>query len=126
MEMNRVLVDGVLFAAHELYGLSFKERKDLPTYQEDVRVFEVFDSDGSAVIGSRLADPTTFYGRLRTPLLAKRDLGGTDGTYTVLTTVFSVGSLVGSLRMAVPSTHAGGRPSAAASLPPCSSVRTSE
>ncbi len=46
-EMNRVLVDGVLFAAHELYGLSFKERKDLPTYQEDVRVFEVFDSDGA-------------------------------------------------------------------------------
>ncbi len=46
-EMNRVLVDGVLFAAHELYGLSFKERKDLPKYQEDVRVFEVFDSDGS-------------------------------------------------------------------------------
>ena len=46
-EMNRVLVDGVLFAAHELYGLSFKERKDLPTYQEDVRVFEVFDTDGS-------------------------------------------------------------------------------
>ncbi|MDQ3294582.1 MAG: MFS transporter [Actinomycetota bacterium] len=34
------------------------------------------------------------------PLLAKRDLGGTDGTYTLLTTVFSVGSLVGSLRMA--------------------------
>jgi len=46
-EMNRVLVDGVLFAAHELYGLSFKERKDLPKYQEDVRVFEVLDSDGS-------------------------------------------------------------------------------
>src|SRR5688572_14480628 len=46
-EMNRVLVDGVLFAAHELYGLSFKERKDLPKYQEDVRVFEVFDTDGS-------------------------------------------------------------------------------
>ena len=37
----------MLFAAHELYGLSFKERKDLPTYQEDVRVFEVFDTDGS-------------------------------------------------------------------------------
>jgi peptidyl-dipeptidase Dcp len=46
-EMNRVLVDGVLFAAHELYGLSFKERKDLPVYQPDVRVFEVFDTDGS-------------------------------------------------------------------------------
>ncbi|HET9448109.1 MAG TPA: M3 family metallopeptidase, partial [Steroidobacteraceae bacterium] len=46
-EMNRVLVDGVLFAAQELYGLRFKERKDLPKYHEDVRVFEVFDSDGS-------------------------------------------------------------------------------
>jgi peptidyl-dipeptidase Dcp len=37
----------VLFAAHELYGLSFKERKDLPTYHEDVRIFEVFDVDGA-------------------------------------------------------------------------------
>ena len=46
-EMNRVLVDGVLFAAQELYGVSFKERKDLPVYQEDVRVFEVFDKDKS-------------------------------------------------------------------------------
>ena len=46
-EMNRVLRDGVLFAAHELYGLNFKERKDLPMYQPDVRVFEVFDADGS-------------------------------------------------------------------------------
>lgn len=46
-EMNRVLVDGVLFAAGKLYGLSFKERKDLPTYQPDVRVFEVFNQDGS-------------------------------------------------------------------------------
>ena len=46
-EMNRVLVDGVLFAAHELYGLNFKERKDLPGYQEDVRVFEIWNADGS-------------------------------------------------------------------------------
>ena len=46
-EMDRVLRDGVLFAAHELYGLTFKERKDLPVYQQDVRVFEVFDADGS-------------------------------------------------------------------------------
>jgi peptidyl-dipeptidase Dcp len=46
-EMNRVLVDGVLFAASELYGLKFKEREDLPTYQPDVRVFEVFNADGS-------------------------------------------------------------------------------
>ena len=37
----------MFFAAHELYGLTFKERKDLPVYQPDVRVFEVFDRDGT-------------------------------------------------------------------------------
>ena len=46
-ELNHVLKDGVFYAAHELYGLTFKERTDLPTYQKDVRVFEVFDRDGS-------------------------------------------------------------------------------
>ena len=45
-EMNRVINDGVFFAAGQLYGLTFKERKDLPVYQEDVRVYEVFDADG--------------------------------------------------------------------------------
>ena len=45
-EMNRVINDGVFFAASQLYGITFKERKDLPVYQEDVRVFEVFDKDG--------------------------------------------------------------------------------
>ncbi|MEP6937229.1 MAG: M3 family metallopeptidase [Chthoniobacterales bacterium] len=44
-EMNHVLIDGVFFAAGKLYGLTFKERKDLPVYQPDVRVFEVFDAD---------------------------------------------------------------------------------
>ncbi len=46
-EFERVLREGVLFAAQELHGLSFKERKDLPTYHPDVRVFEVFNPDGS-------------------------------------------------------------------------------
>jgi peptidyl-dipeptidase Dcp len=46
-ELNHVLQDGVFYAAHELYGLSFQERHDLPVYQKDVRVFEVFDRDGS-------------------------------------------------------------------------------
>ncbi|KQQ88567.1 M3 family metallopeptidase [Massilia sp. Leaf139] len=46
-ELNRVLVDGVFFAANKEFGLTFKERKDLPTYVEDVRVFDVFDADGS-------------------------------------------------------------------------------
>ena len=45
-ELDHVLVDGVFYAAHELYGLSFKERHDLPVYHPDVRVFEVTDADG--------------------------------------------------------------------------------
>jgi peptidyl-dipeptidase Dcp len=45
-ELNRVLVDGVFYAATELYGIHFKERKDIPVYQPDVRVFEVTDADG--------------------------------------------------------------------------------
>ncbi|MBB4617382.1 M3 family metallopeptidase [Sphingomonas abaci] len=46
-EINRVLQDGVFYAANQLYGLTFKERKDLPVYQPDVRVFTVYDKDGS-------------------------------------------------------------------------------
>ena len=46
-ELDRVLEDGVFYAANKLYGITFKERKDIPVYQPDVRVFEVFDSDGS-------------------------------------------------------------------------------
>ena len=46
-ELDTVLQRGVFYAAHELYGLTFKERTDLPVYQPDVRVFEVFDRDGS-------------------------------------------------------------------------------
>jgi peptidyl-dipeptidase Dcp len=48
-ELERVLRDGVFFAAHELYGLSFKERKDLPVYNKDVRVYEVFDAGGKSI-----------------------------------------------------------------------------
>ena len=45
-ELNSVLIDGVFFAANQVYGLSFKERKDLPVYNADVRVFDVFDANG--------------------------------------------------------------------------------
>jgi peptidyl-dipeptidase Dcp len=48
-ELDRVLRDGVFYAATQLYGLTFKERKDIPVYQPDVRVFEVFDADGSSL-----------------------------------------------------------------------------
>lgn len=46
-EMNTVLQNGVFYAANRLYGLTFKERTDLPVYHPDVRVFEVYDSDGT-------------------------------------------------------------------------------
>jgi len=48
-ELNRVLQDGVFFAANQLYGITFKERHDLPVYDPDVRVFEVFDADGKSL-----------------------------------------------------------------------------
>ncbi len=48
-ELDHVLKDGVFFAANRLYGLTFKERHDLPVYQPDVRVFEVFDADGQPI-----------------------------------------------------------------------------
>ena len=48
-ELDRVLKDGVFFAANQLYGLTFKERHDIPVYQPDVRVFEVFDKTGKAM-----------------------------------------------------------------------------
>ncbi len=46
-ELNKVLQDGVFYAANQLYGISFKERHDIPVYQPDVRVFDVIDKDGS-------------------------------------------------------------------------------
>ncbi len=48
-EMNRVLEDGVFYAATQLFGITFHERTDLPKYHEDTRVFEVRNEDGSPV-----------------------------------------------------------------------------
>ncbi len=48
-ELFNVLENGVFYAAHELYGISFKERHDIPVYQEDVRVFELFNADSTAI-----------------------------------------------------------------------------
>jgi peptidyl-dipeptidase Dcp len=48
-ELDRVLRDGVFFAATKLYGVTFKARPDLPVYHPDVKVFEVFDADGSGL-----------------------------------------------------------------------------
>ena len=46
-EINNVLQNGVFYAATQLYGITFKERHDLPVWAPDVRVFEVFNADGS-------------------------------------------------------------------------------
>ena len=46
-EFNKVLNDGVFYAANQLYGLTFKERNDIPTWSPDMRVFEVYDATAS-------------------------------------------------------------------------------
>ena len=55
-EMESVLQNGIFYMANRLYGLSFKERPDLPVYHPDVRVFEVFEADGEP-LGLFLFDP---------------------------------------------------------------------
>jgi peptidyl-dipeptidase Dcp len=46
-ELNNVLENGVFYAATQLYGITFKERKDIPVYHPDIRVFEVSNADGT-------------------------------------------------------------------------------
>jgi peptidyl-dipeptidase Dcp len=58
-EIDNVLTKGVFFAAGKLYGLTFKERHDLPVYHPDVRVFDIFDANGKP-LAIFLAD---FYAR---------------------------------------------------------------
>ena len=58
-ELDNVIENGVFFAASRLYGLTFEPRPELPVYHPDVRVWEVFDADGSP-LGLFLGD---FYAR---------------------------------------------------------------
>ncbi len=79
-ELNRVLVDGVFFAATKLYGITFKERTDLPVYHPDVRVWEVFDADGSPLalfIGDFYARPSKRGGAWMNAYVAQSHLLGT-------------------------------------------------
>ncbi|WP_034157787.1 peptidyl-dipeptidase Dcp [Sphingomonas sp. ERG5] len=48
-EIDKVLKDGVFYAANQLYGISFKERRDIPVYNPDVRVFEVSEANGTTI-----------------------------------------------------------------------------
>ncbi len=79
LEINHVQQDGVFYAAGQLYGLTFKERKDLPVYQEDVRVFEVFDADGKSLaffISDMYARPSKRGGAWMNEYVSQNDLLG--------------------------------------------------
>lgn len=44
--LDSVLVNGIFYAAHRVYGLNFRERKDIPTYNKEMKMFDVLDADG--------------------------------------------------------------------------------
>src|SRR5262249_46333770 len=79
-ELNHVLTDGVFFAAEKLYGITFKERHDLPVYLPDVRVFEVYDHDGKPLaifIGDYYARPSKRGGAWMNSYVEQSELFGT-------------------------------------------------
>src|SRR6266567_4221946 len=79
-ELNQILVDGVFFAAGKLYGLTFKERHDLPVYQPDVRVWEMYDADGQPLalfLGDYYARPSKRGGAWMTAYVQQSGLFGT-------------------------------------------------
>src|SRR6184192_3354360 len=79
-ELNHVIIDGVFFAAGKLYGLTFKERHDIPVYQPDVRVFEVYDRDGKPLalfLGDYYARPSKRGGAWMNAYVQQSGLFGT-------------------------------------------------
>ncbi|MDQ6860090.1 MAG: M3 family metallopeptidase [Verrucomicrobiota bacterium] len=79
-ELNHVLTDGVFYAATKEYGITFKERKDLPVYLPDVRVWEVFNADGSPLaifIGDYYARPSKRGGAWASGYVGQNSLLGT-------------------------------------------------
>ncbi|MGW4533992.1 M3 family metallopeptidase [Nocardia sp. NPDC004340] len=79
-ELERVLWDGVFFAAGEVYGVTFQERPDLLGYHPEVRVFEVFDADGSGLglfLGDFFARPSKRGGAWMNSLVGQSTLLGT-------------------------------------------------
>lgn len=79
-ELNHVILDGVFYAANKLYGLTFKERHDIPAYQPDVRVFEVYDRDGKPLaifLGDYYARPSKRGGAWMNAYVQQSELFGT-------------------------------------------------
>ena len=81
LELDNVLQRGLFFAAEQLYGISFEERFDLPVYQEDVRVFEVFDATGTTLalfIADFYARPSKRGGAWMNSYVSQSDLMNTQ------------------------------------------------
>src|SRR5437879_2560671 len=79
-ELNHVILDGVFYAAGKLYGLTFKERHDLPVYLPEVRVFEVYDRDGKPLalfLGDYYARPSKRGGAWMNAYVEQSGLFGT-------------------------------------------------
>ncbi|MBT8063347.1 MAG: M3 family metallopeptidase, partial [Gammaproteobacteria bacterium] len=78
LELDNVLVNGVFFAAEKVFGLTFEERTgEYPVYQEDVRVWEVFDADGSSLslfVGDFYARPSKRGGAWMLEYVSQSDL----------------------------------------------------
>lgn len=78
-ELNNVIENGVFYAAEKLYGIKFVERKDIPVYNPDVRVFEVFDVDGRPLalfIGDYYARPSKRGGAWKSAFSTQSELTG--------------------------------------------------
>jgi len=81
LEITSVLENGVFFAANQLYGISFKRRTDLPVYQSDVRVYDVFDADGKQLaifIADLYARPSKSGGAWMNQYVGQNPLEGTS------------------------------------------------
>jgi len=79
-ELERVLRDGVFYAAGELYGVRFEERPELRAYHPDARVFEVFDRDGGPLglyVGDFFTRESKRGGAWANALVAQSGLFGT-------------------------------------------------
>jgi peptidyl-dipeptidase Dcp len=80
LEMRSVLEDGVFFAANQFYGISFKERTDLPKYHPDTWTYDVFDKDGSQLaifIFDPYARPSKRGGAWMNSYVSQSELEGT-------------------------------------------------
>ncbi|WP_067686095.1 M3 family metallopeptidase [Nocardia jejuensis] len=80
LELERVLRDGVFFAAEKVYGITLRERDDLVGYHPEVRVFEVFDGDGDPLglfLGDFFARPSKRGGAWMNELVSQSALFGT-------------------------------------------------